>query len=277
MSKHVVSLVYRKKIGSMMRKAVLSYMADRANDDGSGIWCSKATIANEIEASRQGVITTIKGLLSDGLLVEDGKRPCSNGFTIEYRIDLQKLHALPFVTGKNVDGSKSGPVNRMDVAPSTGVTSHVNVVDPNRPEPSLEPSTACVRDAVAKILDLIPANKRRMAPQDSLPKVVKTILRTTPPEQLLDAVRACYAFERHVVEEGQFAPAIYTFLQKGAWKGWLDGGESASPKMDVDAWREAMRKFVDHGTWPAFLGPKPGEEGCRVPDGLLNHWKRIAA
>lgn len=140
MSKHVVSLVYRKKIGSVMRKAVFSYMADRANDDGTGIWSSKGTIANEIEASRQGVINTIKGLIEDGLLIEVGKRKCSNGYTIEYKIDLGKLQELPPSTCKKVDVSKSRRVNKVDRAPSTGLTPPVNDVDTNRPEPSKEPS-----------------------------------------------------------------------------------------------------------------------------------------
>jgi hypothetical protein len=36
MSRKVATLVYSKQVGSMARKAVLAYFADRANDDGSG-------------------------------------------------------------------------------------------------------------------------------------------------------------------------------------------------------------------------------------------------
>jgi hypothetical protein len=45
-------------------------MADKASDYGTGIWASKQTMADELEVSKQTVITTIKGLVADGLLVE---------------------------------------------------------------------------------------------------------------------------------------------------------------------------------------------------------------
>lgn len=67
MSNLVRTLVYSKKVGSMARKAVLTYFAERSNDDGSGIWASKQRIADEIEGSRQTVITVIKGLISPSI------------------------------------------------------------------------------------------------------------------------------------------------------------------------------------------------------------------
>ena len=42
MSKHVAALVYRKRIGAMVKQAVMAYCAERANDDGSGIWASNS-------------------------------------------------------------------------------------------------------------------------------------------------------------------------------------------------------------------------------------------
>ena len=95
MSRIVATLVYSKRVGTMARKAIMAYCADRANDDGSGIWASKQRIADEIECSRQTVITAIRDLVADGLLSEVGRRKCKNGYTIEYNISLEAMRKLP--------------------------------------------------------------------------------------------------------------------------------------------------------------------------------------
>ena len=45
MSNKISNLVQTKKIGSLTKKAILMYMADKASDDGSGIWVSKKNMA----------------------------------------------------------------------------------------------------------------------------------------------------------------------------------------------------------------------------------------
>jgi len=94
-SKLVVNLVYRKTTGSMSRKAVLLAMAERANDDGSGIWVSKTRIAAEIECSRQTVITVMQEMEAEGLIVAVDKKQGKNGYTIVYRLSIRALFALP--------------------------------------------------------------------------------------------------------------------------------------------------------------------------------------
>ncbi len=95
MSRDVAALVYSRMAGSMARKGVLAYFAERANDDGSGIWASKQRIANEIECSKQTVITTVKGLIADGLIRETGQHKTRNGYTVIYCMNLQAIAALP--------------------------------------------------------------------------------------------------------------------------------------------------------------------------------------
>ena len=117
MSRIVATLVYSKAAGSMARKAVLAYFADRANDDGTGIWAAKQRIADEIECSKQTVISTVKALLTEGILQETGRRPNGNGYTVEYAINLHAIEALPeskrtvegvqTLTGQNLDRSTS--------------------------------------------------------------------------------------------------------------------------------------------------------------------------
>lgn len=253
MSKHLVSLVYRKKIGSMMRKAVLSYMADRANDDGSGIWCSKATIANEIEASRQGVITTIKSLVDDGLLIEDGQRPCSNGFTIEYRIDVKILTGLPFVTGKNMDGSKSVPVKKVDVAPSTTFTPPVNPVDTNLPEPPLEPSIK-PDDGFEEAWKLYNSTKLKVGQTKKNAKAQwpKAVKRAGDPARLLKAISAEVAKRRNPQGFVSSLPDMHRWLRDDRWQ---DAEREAKPARvvpqgpDLSDLELAFQRFAQTGEW----------------------------
>lgn len=120
MSHHVVSEVYKRQVGKMPRVPLLALMADKASDDGRGIWASKQTLADELGCSKQTVITTVDNLIADGLLKVVGDRACSNGHTVEYRIDIDALEALPLVgcharkASKKLTGQKSGPVKKID-------------------------------------------------------------------------------------------------------------------------------------------------------------------
>lgn len=276
MSKHLVSLVYRKKIGSMMRKAVLSYMADRANDDGSGIWCSKGTIANEIEASRQGVITTIKSLVDDGLLIEGGQRKCQNGFTIEYRIDVKKVHALPFVTGKDLDVSKIGPVNDTDMTcqpglhdPSTPLTQTVQ----NLPEPSKKPAPqADAFEQAWKIYQSCPhkAGQTKKLAKAQWPKAVKRAGGTAP---LLKAIEAVAAKQRNAEGFVENLPDMHRWLARDKWQDVLPSSEPApAAEMTTEDWQRAMRHWVDTGEWLAdHVSPPPGDPACTAPANMIRH------
>jgi biotin operon repressor len=282
MSKHLVSLVYRKKIGSMMRKAVLSYMADRANDDGSGVWCSKGTIANEIEASRQGVITTIKSLVDDGLLIEDGQRKCQNGFTVEYRIDVKKVHALPFVTGKDLDTSKIGPVNAADVTcqpdvrdPSTPLTQ----TSQNHPEPSKKPAAqADAFEDAWKLYQSCPhkAGQTKKLAKAQWPKAVK---RAGGSEIILKALASVVAKQRSAEGFVENLPDMHRWLSRDKW---ADAAAMAPPiasaEMTEAEWAISMRHWVETGDWLASeASPAPDQPGCKAPAKMLRHAARLRA
>jgi hypothetical protein len=276
MSKHLVSLVYRKKIGSMMRKAVLSYMADRANDDGSGVWCSKGTIANEIEASRQGVITTIKSLVDDGLLIEDGQRKCQNGFTVEYRIDVKKVHALPFVTGKDLDVSKIGPVNDADVTrqpdlhdPSTPLTQ----TSQNHPEPSNKPDGDF--EAAWKLYQSCPhkAGQTKKLAKAQWPKAVK---RAGGSEPILKALASVAAKQRTAEGFVENLPDMHRWLSRDKWADALGQAAPAErTEMTEAEWATAMRHWCDTGEWLVPGSPAPDQTGCRAPAKMLRHAAKI--
>ncbi|HCP80327.1 MAG TPA: hypothetical protein DIT67_01590, partial [Octadecabacter sp.] len=102
MSNEVFTAVKRRKVGSPTMKSVMLYMADSASDDGSGIWVSKATMAADLEfKSKRTVQGAIGDLMAAKLVSEVGQRGCSHGYTIEYRINLDAVLALPVTRARN--------------------------------------------------------------------------------------------------------------------------------------------------------------------------------
>lgn len=124
MSNHLTSLAYKVQIGSLLRKSVLVLLADKASDDGSGIYASKQTMADELCCSKQAVIKTIREFVNEGILEVSGKREMTNGHTVEYRLAIRKLTALDRVKRWASDqsttftGKRDAPVNDDDPTPT---------------------------------------------------------------------------------------------------------------------------------------------------------------
>lgn len=134
MSNHLTSLAYKADVGSLLRKSVLIMLADKASDDGSGIWASKQTMADELCCSKQGILNTLHAFITEGLLAETGKRKNRNGFTITYALDIEALEALPKVKrwsdnqSMGLTSQPRGPVNEVD-----------ETSQPGGPKPSFNP------------------------------------------------------------------------------------------------------------------------------------------
>jgi hypothetical protein len=143
-SNKVSVLVYSRKVGSPVRKAVLVYFAERASDNGEGIWAAKSTIADAIECGRSTVIRTINDFVSEGILSVVGTRKHKNGETVEYAMNLRVIAALPSVKANNElsqdipvperDPSRSGtpPVPERDPYPSRSGT-QTTIITTNEP------------------------------------------------------------------------------------------------------------------------------------------------
>lgn len=146
MSNHLTSEVYKRQVGNIARNAVMVLMADKASDDGSGIWASKQRMADEIGASKQTVIATIKALIEDGLLREHGQRRCANGYTVEYAINVRALRALPLVKAhaddqsENLTGQNSSPVKQANPTGQIPLPHQSENLTQTSLEPSLNPS-----------------------------------------------------------------------------------------------------------------------------------------
>ena len=182
MSWRVANTCAERKFGSATRKQIIMFLADKASDDGSGIWCSKGTIQRHTELGETTVKRTVREFLKEGILVETGARTCKNGFTVVYRIDLTKVEALEptaepeIETGSTVDPVQTGPGTGATVA---GV--------PGPPRPPNHPKT------IHK-----PPTRERVAVED---EEAEKILASYPPDRLRGKAD-CLSRIRAALDEG---------------------------------------------------------------------------
>ena len=72
----------------------MMYMADKASDDGSGIWVSKGNMSADLEMSVSNVRKHIKELLDLDIIFVAGHKDCKNGYTVNYTINLDIIEKL---------------------------------------------------------------------------------------------------------------------------------------------------------------------------------------
>lgn len=156
MSNLVSTAVQKRVVGSALRKAVLLYMADKAADDGTGIWASKVTMACDLEVSDRAIRLAVSAMLDAGLIAEVGQRNRRNGYTVEYAIILDAIERLPRTReypassapapcGKPVDNSPKAERGSGFAAPKAerGSGLRRNVVPGNHP--NIDTTTAGAR------------------------------------------------------------------------------------------------------------------------------------
>lgn len=105
MSVELSGIASRKLAGNATRRVVLRTLTDQANNNGSGIYASVATLARDSEVSERTVQTHLKAFVAEGLLVIVGRRECRYGYTNEYAIDVIALKALP-----DIERAEDAPV-----------------------------------------------------------------------------------------------------------------------------------------------------------------------
>lgn len=146
-SNHLISEAYKRRIDGLAKKSVMVLLADKASDDGTGIWASKQTMADELGTTKQTIIATIKTLIAEGLVCEIGQRRNANGYTVEYAINVLALKALPLVgahcdRSSRLTGKAASPVKKADPTSQAAL-----------PKPSLnpEPLASSSEDAVPEL------------------------------------------------------------------------------------------------------------------------------
>ncbi|SLN71764.1 hypothetical protein ROG8370_03456 [Roseovarius gaetbuli] len=216
------------------------FLADKASDDGSGIWCSKGTIQRHTELGETTVKRTVREFLKEGVLVETGARTCKNGFTVVYRIDLSKVEALERTLEPKIQtGSTVAPVQ---TGPGTGATV-AGVPGPPRPpnhpktihKPPTRKREAAENEEAEKILAAYPPDRLR-GKAACLAQIEEAMKDGIAPEDLLKAVQA------YATDSAGFTRSKVCFsdnwFQSRRWQGYIK---------DIRAKREeAQAASADH-------------------------------
>ncbi|MBL4918671.1 hypothetical protein [Szabonella alba] len=227
MSWRVANECAERRFGSAARKQIIMFLADKASDDGSGIWCSKGTIQRHTELGESTVKRTISDFLKEGILIETGRRPCKNGFTVIYRIVLARVMALESMT--EPDEGTGSTVDPVQTEPGTGAT--VDGVrgpgwTPNHPETIHKPPTRKRAEAAAvederfeKILGAYPKDRQR-GKAACLVRIEEAVKEGVDPDDLLRAVQA-YATESEGFTRSKVCFADNWFADR-RWQRFLD-------------------------------------------------------
>lgn len=171
MSWRIANECAERRFGSAARKQIIMFLADKASDDGSGIWCSKGTIQRHTELGETTVKRIISEFLREGLLVETGRRPCRNGYTVVYRIVIDRVRDLEPIGEPELDtGSTMDPVQ-----PGPGTGSTVDGVrgpqrTPNHPKTIHKPPTRASTPEAEAAEDENPETEKILAayPEDRI-------------------------------------------------------------------------------------------------------------
>jgi hypothetical protein len=201
MSWRIANECAERRFGSAARKQIIMFLADKASDDGSGIWCSKGTIQRHTELSESTVKRTIIDFLQEGILIETGRRQCQNGYTVIYRIALERVAAMEATAEPDIETG----VTVTPVQPEPGTGSTVAGVRGSRwtlnhPKTIHKPPTRR-RVAAAEVEDLESEKILAVYPQDRIRdgrtcqcQIAAAVKAGVKPDDLLQAVKA-YAKE----------------------------------------------------------------------------------
>ncbi|GAA6208458.1 hypothetical protein NBRC116601_17510 [Cognatishimia sp. WU-CL00825] len=201
MSWAVANECAERRFGNAARKQIIMFLADKASDDGSGIWCSKGTIQRHTELSESTVKRSIIDFLREGILIETGRRQCKNGYTVIYRIVLERVAAIELTAEPDIETGVT--VNPVQPEPGTGST--VNGVrgspwTPNHPKTIHKPPTRR-REAAEEVEDLKSEKILAAYPEDrirdrrtTLRLIAAAVKAGVEPDDLRQAVKA-YAKE----------------------------------------------------------------------------------
>lgn len=238
MSWRVAKECAERRFGSAPRKQIIMFLADKASDDGSGIWCSKGTIQRHTELGASTVKRTIKEFLDEGILIETGqKKRCKNGHTIVYRLILAKVTLLELTrepdleTGITVDPVQTEPGTRpmVDPVPSPPRT-------PNNPKTIPKPPPRKREDAdgleAGKILAAYPSDRLRDK-QACLALIEDALNGGIAADEMLLAVQA------YATESAGFTRSRVCFsdnwFQTRRWQGYIEDIRAQRKEAEVVA------------------------------------------
>jgi hypothetical protein len=252
MSWRVTNLCSEHRFGSPVRKQIIMYMADKASDDGSGIWCSKGTIARHCELGGTTVKRTISEFLAEGILVETGRRPCTNGFTAIYQIVLHVVQSLDALsdpdpdqgTRSAADGVPSGPGRGSRAAGVPGpqrTPNHPQTIRKPPPPREIALEVKEVAEDFEQVWKAYPPD--RLRDRTTSLRRMKEALTEVTADELLAAVRA-YAAESEGFTRSKVS-FLDNWLREGKWRRHVD--EHRRRKADAES--AAAKQFVQIAGW----------------------------
>lgn len=226
MSWKIAALCDERRFGSPSRKQVIMYLADKASDDGAGIWCSKYTIARHTELSLATVKRIVREFIHEGILVETGRRQCERGFTVVFRISIGAIECLESLketvasTGVTVNPVQDDPPTRVTMNPAPGSPrppNHPKTIP--EPPPCIGPNVSEEEEAIFdQIMKAYPEDRRR-GEADCLAAAMHAIMDGYRLEELRDAVKL------YAAETADFSRSRVCFsdnwFRTGRWKKYI--------------------------------------------------------
>ena len=260
MSWKIVAKVAAKTLGSAARKLVLLSMADKANDDGSGVYASLRTIAVWADVSRDTAKRIVADFVAEGLLIERGLRPCPHGVTVIYDLALPAIDRLPDAEARMPQATKGaagkgtgGRAHRVQDAPGagcTGVTMH-RVQDAGSPGAPCTPTGGTM-------------------PHNPILNPIQNPLSLSP-----DGDEG--GQESKTTSDKKPKTPTYTEDFEKAWKWWPAKGRARSSKAkSFEAWTEALGVYTLEGVRSAFRAyakEAQREGGQYVP--AMERWLKL--
>lgn len=248
MSYHVEALCDRRKFGSATRKQIVMYLANKASDDGTGIWCSKHTIAKHTELSLATVKRVVREFIAEGILVATGMRQTSaHGQTVVYRIVLEVVGTLEPLRPEKGSTATGVTANPVQPTPPTGVTVNPRPGSgrpPNNPKNNPmnpPPPRAGAREAeeadLEKVWEAYPADRRR--DRTTCLRRMREALAEVSPDELLAAVRA-YAAESEGFTRSKVSFSD-NWLRDGKWRRHVGELRRRKTEADVAAEKQLVR------------------------------------
>tara|TARA_R100001509_G_scaffold157813_1_gene122318 strand:- start:40 stop:801 length:762 start_codon:yes stop_codon:yes gene_type:complete len=236
MSNLVSNLVQTKKVGSNTQKSILMYMADKASDDGTGIWVSKKNMAADLEMAIRTLQTNIRDMVSSGIITEAGQKKHKNGYTVDYTLNLERIGTLQNTREPH---AIAAPMQEMHPYPrSTCTRTHAG----DAPKPLIEPSIEL--NNIKEILSAWLVEDNAAESFIKYRKQIKKPLTVTAAQRLANKLRLIF------IADGSPEDALATAEEKG-WQsiepdwyfGSLFGKDSVEYKQAMAKIREVIREI----------------------------------
>lgn len=271
MSIEVMTLVFKRSLGSVTRKAVLLAMADAANEDGSGIWKSAETIASECDLSKRTVLRTWSELEAEGLIRRVGIRTVRGGEVIIWSIDVRAVSMLAKPGDRKSPSDTVTPSDRKspgDNDDTDPVTLCPKPGDTVSPKPSLTHPINHHVEALEEIWSAwSPEGRKRSKAKGKIAEQLRALAKRHD----LQAIKAA-AIAFAADQKPEFHPALDRWLKDGRFENWQAGQSAPPAEMTTEDWQRAMRHWVDTGEWLAdHVSPPPSDPACTAPANMIRH------